>query len=248
MLPNPDLEPQPIPHSPMMSERLLALLEVLICSDYPTQFVLASLLAGFGYGPYGPDGSLRFSYIVALSFLDAAVLIALIFALLLAHGERPRDLLLDRRPIMREASLGIPMIFMAIVLGILVLVPIQRFAPWLRTVPHNPFEAVLRSRRHALLFGVVVIVAGGVREEIQRAFILNRFERWLGGGAVGIVIASAAFGAGHLLQGADAAIATGVLGAFWGVVYLRRRSIVAPMISHAGFDLLQIVGSIAGPL
>jgi membrane protease YdiL (CAAX protease family) len=50
-----------------------------------------------------------------------------------------------------------------------------------------------------------------------------------------------AFGGGHLIQGKDAALATGLLGAFWGVVYLRRRSAVAPMVSHAGFNLLQIV-------
>jgi membrane protease YdiL (CAAX protease family) len=55
-----------------------------------------------------------------------------------------------------------------------------------------------------------------------------------------------AFGAGHLLQGIDAALATGLLGAFWGAVYLRRRSCVAPMVSHAGFDLLQIVQYIVG--
>ncbi len=36
-------------------------------------------------------------------------------------------------------------------------------------------------------------------------------------------------------------IATGLLGAFWGVIYLARRSIVAPMVSHAGFNLAQLV-------
>ena len=55
------------------------------------------------------------------------------------------------------------------------------------------------------------------------------------------MVTSAAFGAGHLMQGVDATIATGLLGAFWGVIYLRRRSCVAPMVSHAGFDLVQIV-------
>ena len=39
----------------------------------------------------------------------------------------------------------------------------------------------------------------------------------------------------------DAGIATGLLGAFWGFVYLRRRSAIAPIVSHAGFDLLQIL-------
>jgi membrane protease YdiL (CAAX protease family) len=40
-------------------------------------------------------------------------------------------------------------------------------------------------------------------------------------------------------------IATGVLGALWGVVYLRRRSIVAPVVAHAGFDLLQLAQFLA---
>ena len=92
----------------------------------------------------------------------------------------------------------------------------------------------------AAVFAVVVVVAGGIREEIQRAFLLRRFEQWLGGAGVGVLVTSAAFGAGHLVQGADAAIATGVLGAFWAIIYLRRRSVAAPIVSHAGFNLLQL--------
>ena len=93
----------------------------------------------------------------------------------------------------------------------------------------------------AWLFALVSVVAGGLREEIQRAFLLQRFDVWLGGGTVGIVVTSVAFGVGHLIQGVDAAVATGLLGAFWGALYLRRRSAVASMVSHAGFDLFQIV-------
>ena len=77
------------------------------------------------------------------------------------------------------------------------------------------------------------MIAGGVREEIQRAFILHRFSVWLGGGSLGVVIGSIAFGAGHLVQGYDAALATGLLGVFWGIVYLRRRSVVAPIVVKA---------------
>jgi membrane protease YdiL (CAAX protease family) len=46
---------------------------------------------------------------------------------------------------------------------------------------------------------------------------------------------------GHYLQGADAMIATGLLGAFWAVVYLRRGSVAAPIVSHSGFNLLQLL-------
>jgi membrane protease YdiL (CAAX protease family) len=85
-----------------------------------------------------------------------------------------------------------------------------------------------------------VLVAGGIREEIQRAFLLHRFEQHLGGPAVGLIVTSAAFGLGHTLQGLDAAIVTGMLGAFWGTVYLVRRSVVSTVTNHALFNVAQI--------
>jgi membrane protease YdiL (CAAX protease family) len=112
-------------------------------------------------------------------------------------------------------------------------------------VPHNPLQDLVRTPADAALFALVLIVAGGIREEIQRAFLLRRFERWLGGARVGLVVTSLAFGAGHFIQGADAAVATAVLGFFWGVVYLRRRSIGAPIASHAGFNLVQVLQYLA---
>jgi membrane protease YdiL (CAAX protease family) len=229
-----DLQPSPT------SSRSIALLEILICSDYPTQFAVAGVLAACGIAPVGPGGRLRIGFIVALSLVDSAVLIGLILAFLYAHGERPRDLFLGPRPIVAEAIHGVPLVFMALLIGIAVLGSIQHFAPWLHTVQDNPLRDLIRSPRDAWLFALVVVVAGGIREELQRAFLLHRFEVWFGGGTVGVIVASAAFGLGHLYQGVDAGIATALLGAFWGIVYLRRRSVVAPMVSHSGFDLMQI--------
>ena len=55
---------------------------------------------------------------------------------------------------------------------------------------------------------------------------------------MGLAVTSVAFGSGHLIQ-AWTRVATALLGAFWGMV--AARSAVAPMVSHAGFDLPQIV-------
>jgi membrane protease YdiL (CAAX protease family) len=237
--PSPGAPPTPI------GERLVALLEVLICSDFPTQLALSATFAALGFAPFGPNGELRVTYVAALSFLDTILLVGLILFFLRAHGERPFDVLLGSRPIGGEIRYGIPLTFVVLVVGIGTLVAIRYFLPSLRTVEVNPLEGLLGTPGDAWLFAVVVVVAGGVREEIQRGFLLHRFERWLGGGTVGVIATSAAFGTGHLLQGADAAIVTGLLGALWGVVYLRRRSVVSPMVSHAGFDLLQILQFLA---
>lgn len=224
---------------------MVAIIEVLICSDYLTQVALAGTLAVFGYQPF-VHGRLSVGYVVALSLGDTLLLIALILLMLYAHGERPRDVFLGRRPVVPEIVLGIPLILLALGIGVIILLSVQRFAPGLHTVEHNPLQDMLRSPRDAWLFALVVLAAGGVREEIQRAFLLHRFDLWLGGGTVGLIVTSVAFGAGHYqLQGADAGLATGVLGAFWGIVYLRRRSCVAPVVSHAGFDLIQIVQFLA---
>jgi membrane protease YdiL (CAAX protease family) len=249
MAPNTELEhqassfqpPVPAQRRPTLVERTVALLEVLLCSDYPTQFALGATFAALGYTPFGAGGRLSVGYVVALSLIDTVALIGLILMFLSAHGERPRDVFLGGRPIGREAIAGLPMTLIALAIGGVLLATIQQLAPWLHTVEYNPFLELVRTPRDAVLFAIVVVVAGGVREEIQRAFLLRRFEAWLGGGAVGVVVASSAFGAGHLLQGADAAITTGLLGAFWAVVYLRRRSVVAPIVSHSCFNVLELV-------
>jgi membrane protease YdiL (CAAX protease family) len=222
------------------SHRIVAVLEILICSDLPTQVAIGATFAALGFGPHTSSGRLSAPYVVGLSLADTAALVALVFLFLRAHGERPRDVLVGRRRVVPEIAAGAAMILVAIGIGAAVLLAIQKFAPSLHTVEQNPLQDLLRSPRDAWLFAFVVIVAGGVREEIQRAFLIHRFDVWLGGGVTGVIVTSTAFGAGHLIQGVDAAIATGLLGAFWGVVYLRRRSCVAPMVSHAGFDLLQI--------
>jgi membrane protease YdiL (CAAX protease family) len=226
---------------PPLAQRIVALIEVLLCSDYPTQAALAATFAFLGYGPYAANGDLRVGFVVALSLLDTALLGGLIVFFLYAHGERPRDVFLGRRRVSHEARFGVPLIFVALTMGIIILATIQQYVPSLHTVEKNPLQALIRTPRDAWLFALVVVVAGGVREELQRAFLLHRFEVWLGGGTVGLAVASLAFGAGHLIQGVDAAIATGTLGAFWGIVYLRRRSVVAPVVSHSGFNLLQIL-------
>jgi membrane protease YdiL (CAAX protease family) len=241
--------PLPDPESPAPTNssrhqivaRLVAVLEVLICSDYPTQFALGATLFAMGYKPFGPAGQLQVAYVAWLSLLDAAVLVGLILLFLYSHGERPGEVLFGRRAPAGEIVYAVGLTGLALAIGIGAMLAIQYLAPALHSVQQNPLETLLHSRRNVWLFGFVVLVAGGIREEIQRAFLLHRFDVWLGGGTVGVVVTSVAFGSGHLLQGYDAAIVTGLLGALWGVVYLRRRSAMAPMVSHAAFDLLQIL-------
>lgn len=220
--------------------RALALVEVILCSGLPTQIALALLFARLGLVPEGNPAAIDIRYVAPVLLGDTALLIGLMLLFLRARGEDAHSVFFGHRPWAGELKAAVPMIFKAYGIALAVLATVALVAPWLHTVEQNPLQNLLRQPADIAMFALVVIVAGGIREEAQRAFILTRFERWLGGPTVGVLVSSAAFGAGHSIQGADAAIATGLLGAFWAVSYFRRRSMIAPAVSHAAFDVLQI--------
>ena len=217
-----------------------AFFEVIACSGFPTQLALAAGLAAAGLVPVVDTGRLSVQFVVALSLLDTIAVVTLVLFFLRSHGEDPRAVFLGDAPVADEARAGLLLAPLALAIVAVVLMSVRQFAPWLRTVDQNPLQDLIHTPGDVMLFAMVVVLAGGVREEVQRAFVLRRFEQSLGGRTIGVIVASAAFGAGHLVQGGDAAVATGVLGALWSVVYLRRRSIVAPVVSHSSFNLLQL--------
>ena len=232
-----------VPTAPAIQpiDRIAALIEVLLCSGFPTQILLIGFLVSLGLRMETGDGRLSPAFIFALSLIDTVLVVGLIAFFLRAHRESIRRVLFGDRPVLREVLVGIMLVPAVFLFVILILMLVLTFAPQLHNVPRNPLEDMLQTRGNAVIFGVVVTVAGGVREEIQRGFIIHRFDTFLGGGLVGVLVYSAAFGLGHLHQGYDAAIATGALGAVWGLTYVARRSIIAPMVSHAAFNVAQLV-------
>lgn len=222
-------------------ERLGAILEVIICSGFPTQLALSVVLRAFGLRPLTADGSYSPPFVFTLSLLDAVLVLGLVVVFLRARHEPVRRVLFGHRSILREALVGVAILPFLFVIVLFVLVAILRFAPQLHNVAHNPLESMMQGRGNALIFAAVVTLAGGVREEVQRGFIVHRFGQYLGGAGWGIAVYSVLFGLGHFEQGIDAVIVTSLLGVIWGLLYLARRSIVASMVSHAGFDLAQLV-------
>jgi membrane protease YdiL (CAAX protease family) len=243
--PVPELPYLPVPKRFLPLERLGALVEIIICSGYPSQILLILVLRGFGMHTVTEAGRLSPPFVFTLSLIDAALVVSLVLFFLRAHHERATAVLLGDRPVIREALLGIAALPAAFMLALLVLLIILRFAPHLHDVTHNPLEDMLRSRGDALIFAAVVMIAGGVREEVQRAFIVHRFGEYLGGAGWGVAIYSIFFGLGHWEQGTDAMIVTGLLGAAWGGLYILRRSIVAAMVNHASFNLAQLLKYLA---
>jgi membrane protease YdiL (CAAX protease family) len=222
-------------------ERATAILEILLCSSIPTQLAIGALLRLAGIPSTDAAGHLSLTFVLTLSLADTALLIVMMILFMHVHGESARATWFGTSHALREALIGlatVPMVFVGV--GI-VLNAIRLFTPSLHNVQNNPLEQLAATPGQAAAFSLVAIVAGGLREELQRAFMLRRFEQYLGGATLGVWVLSVAFGLGHVMQGWDAVVTTAALGAFWAWMYLQRRNSIAPIVSHAGFNSLEIL-------
>jgi membrane protease YdiL (CAAX protease family) len=218
-----------------------ALIQVLLVCGIPTlMFVMSVLILGTNLPVY--DGSnFTLEFFALSSLLDTALIALLIRVFLLLSGETSRDVFLGVRPSWREALRGLALVPVLLLAVSGIGFGLRFIAPWTHNVAVNPYDTYMHSPIEASIFIIVVVLAGGVREELQRAFILHRFAQRLGGAWIGLGIYTIIFGALHFGQGIDAAVPVAVLGVVWGVLYLKRRSAVMGMVSHAGFDTAQVL-------
>jgi membrane protease YdiL (CAAX protease family) len=85
------------------------------------------------------------------------------------------------------------------------------------------------------------LIAGGIKEELQRAFILTRFREHLGGAGLGLLLWSIGFGAGHYVQGIQGVVIATIYGLIFGIVYILSRSLIAPIIAHSAYDTVVLL-------
>jgi len=228
--------------------RWFAAVQVFLVCGIPTGVVVFLGMYYLG-SPMTSDGSpltmdpskITLEFFAMSSLFDTALVAILIRVFLAMSSETSREVFLGSRRVGREAVLGLALVPVLLIAVVVVVFLMNRWMPGLHNVVKNPLEVYMDTPFRAGVFLVVVILAGGVREELQRGFILHRFEQRLGGAWVGLAVFSMAFGLFHLQQGFDVAIAVGLLGVCWGILYIRRGSVVMAMTSHAGFDVAEVL-------
>ena len=203
------------------------------------------VLRGFGMHMKTTAGLWSPPFIFTLSLIDAALVIGLVLFFLRAHHESAWSVLFGGGHLLREAVLGIAVLPAIFMFAVLVLVTILRFAPHLHNVPHNPLEDMLRNRGDALMFAAVVMIAGGVREESAARLHHPPLRPVPRRGAVGVALYSVVLRSRPLRAGLRRDDRDGLLGAAWGLLYSSARSIVASIVSHAGFNLAQLLKYLA---
>ena len=181
-----DSEVRPVRRQTLPVERLGALIEVFLCSGFPTQLLVFAALSQAGLQARGGDGALSPAFVVSWALSDMVLVLGLVYLFLRAHASRFASSSPARRRPAREIALGVLLIPAAFAVVLLVLAIVLVLRPSLNNVPVNPFERMMQTPSDAAVFALVVMLAGGVREEVQRGFIVRRFDQYLGGGLVGV--------------------------------------------------------------
>ncbi len=172
------------------------------------------------------------------------IYLVVIYLLLRMEGDTINELGFAKEGISRQVLMGL--LFGA---GIWIIAHVI-VDPLLRVINPNSLRSgtdmsiFMKDFKSVLLWIPFVIFAGGFIEELHRIFVLTRFQKWLGtyGLYLALGISSITFGIGHLYQGLNTAIGTGLGGLLFGLVYLRKRSAVEAMTSHAFFDIISVLG------
>lgn len=233
----PHQRPAPIPSQISLLDRLAAFFEVLAAA------LVGTLVVQMGLMLSGVEGARVFEeagILFAVLTLEATVSLALIALLLRRRGENMKTLGWDAGQWRREAAVGLA--FIPVLLAVMALVTLFfSYALPQYVSKTNPVMDLLQTRADVVFFLISSLYVGGIKEEIQRAFVLKRFERYLGGAALGLALWSAYFGFGHLVQGVDNAVKAAALGAVFGGLYLLRRNLTAPIVCHAVYDVFAVL-------
>jgi membrane protease YdiL (CAAX protease family) len=221
-------------------DKLQAVIEVLILSGLVSGF-FASLPFTLKEGSSHSILMLDARLVAASILLEAGIALGLLWLLLRAHGESARDIGLHGEGWIGDLWLGLAMVPLFFLINIVVGLAFRSFLPQ-HYMEKNPLTEIIRTPADLGFFLVSALVAGGFKEEMQRAFIIVRFRQHLGGARVGLIVWSLVFGAQHYVQGAQGMAAATLFGLIFGMLFLVRRSVLAPVFAHAVYDTTALLG------
>ncbi|MCG3156417.1 MAG: hypothetical protein DKINENOH_03041 [bacterium] len=190
-----------------------------------------------------PNIDLNPGLLLRLALANTITTLAFVVLFMLLGKERPRDIGFRSERLWRQlligSSFGLALALLDhIALGNLmkVLLP-DKFEEGMRLL------AEFMGKINIMVWFFASVFMGGFIEELQRLFIITRFERCFGmaGVVIALVMASLLQGAGHAYQGPERSFIYIFVGLAFGLVYLRKRSAAEAMACHAVYDVFGLL-------
>lgn len=115
------------------------------------------------------------------------------------------------------------------------------------TLPQTPAPEFLTADNipKILVASILVVVVAVVEETIFRGYLVLRFLHITKSGTWAVLVSAVIFALGHGYEGSAGVGAVGIMGIVFAVIYLWRRSLVAPMVIHF---LQNFMGIVLAPL
>jgi len=178
--------------------------------------------------------------LIALStiFRDLA-LVALILFFLWRNGEPLTRVGWTWRNFWGELALGVVLFIPFFIVTNLVALALT--AAGLSTPPAGPSFLTPLSYEEVALGFVLVVVVAIAEETIFRGYLILRFENLLPSAGTAILLSALIFSLGHGYEGETGVGTVFVMGVILALVYIWRRSLVAPATMHFLQDFLAIV-------
>jgi membrane protease YdiL (CAAX protease family) len=219
-------------------DRIQALLEILFISG-----LISSILAAIPFTAMKGKNAILLNDATSTAvflLIESGITFVFLAMILRLHHERIQDLGLiwDRwRPNILIGLVLVPFLF---IINIFVAFIFREYLPQYYLV-NNPLTESIHTPQQLALFILSALVAGGIKEELQRAFILARFRKYLGGAGLGLVIWSLAFGIGHHVQDVQGITVAAICGFLFGLIYLVSGSLIAPIVAHSVYNTLALL-------
>jgi membrane protease YdiL (CAAX protease family) len=111
------------------------------------------------------------------------------------------------------------------------------------SVPSTPTPSFLAAQgiTEIVLAFVLVVVVAIAEETIFRGYLILRFRGLAASPVAAILLSAFVFSLGHGYEGTAGVVTVGTMGAVFAIIYMWRKSLVAPMVMHFLQDFIGIV-------
>ena len=220
--------------------RLSRKVQIFEVSVFLFLIVPSMILSFFAVRP----GSLSFMLVAGDTILRDLALVSLILFFLWHNGEPVERIGWVFEKGWKDVGLGIGL-FIPLFFGTSLLENALQAAGF--SVPATPLPSYMTAKDAAqfLLASVLVLVVALAEETVFRGYLILRLRALTGRPAVAVLLSAAIFSLGHGYEGSAGVITVGFMGVVFGLVYLWRQSLTAPMVMHF---LQDFVGIVIAPL
>jgi len=186
------------------------------------------------------QGALNFELVAWATILRDAALVCLILFFLWRNGEPAERMGWSFEHFWTEFVIGLGL-FIPLYLGAGLLEDLLHKAGLSMPAAPMPSYMIPGDLSKLALAILLVAIVGVAEETIFRGYLIMRFRDLNTGTPAAIVLSAFIFSLGHGYEGAAGVVTIGVMGLVFALVYLWRRSLVAPMMMHCFVDFMSIV-------